>query len=698
MAVRRATPPTPRASRAPGVPPVLTLLLRLLALTAAGLVTWTTLADAAGRRPALPLLFAAWPPPPSAGLRAVLLLVAVAAVASVGALVARHPPPGVPAPASVGTLAAAAVLISAELRGHPADAVLGLATIALVLFDVLPRRPTAPPTAGLALGVGIALHPVALLFLPAVLPGRPARAPARARLARVRPALVALATAAAVHTAVRLADPARTARFHRRFADPAAITDPADLTALALLHRLGLHGGPPLFAGWLAVALAAALLALRRARALAADGQPLLAAGVLGCATAAVAPVAGPADLGWLLLAATGRLGRRPEDRALWPVIAATVALLPATLLDPGIEPVSGLLLRKAPVLVALAAAAVLPFRRRTDPYWRLHRAPGPPPTGRTGRRRYVPLLPARLRPVSRPNPVLELLFIQVGYGVYTYIRNAAPDRVAVATDHARRLYHLEQTLHLDLEPAVNGWALRAGEGLRDAAQEYYKVLHFAVPLAVLLWLYARHPGRYRTARTVLFAATGLALLGFWGYPLAPPRLVPEFGLREDPGGAPADAPLGALTALTNQYAAMPSLHIAWSAWAALVVVTTVRSPWLRALAALYPVTTFVVVLATANHWVLDAVGGVAVLSAGGLVAFLLTGRLLTDRAPAPSGPRPPAPADRPVLGALAHGAAGPPDLPDRPPERPPDLQPQHPPDRSSEHRPPDGRTERRRE
>ncbi|MFE2107859.1 phosphatase PAP2 family protein [Kitasatospora sp. NPDC059463] len=572
---------------------VVTAVCWVAALTACAVVTWT-----AGRRP-------------------VLVVAALGAVALAGALVARWPPPGVPVPAAVGPVGAAALLVGAALRGSPEDAVRGVWVIALVLLEVLPRR-----AGGLALGAAAALHPVALLFAP---------------LLRARAALTAAATAAALCFLLRL-----------RY----GFTGPGPL---------GPYGpSAPLFALRLVVAAAVAVLALRRARALAADGQPLLAVGVVGCATVAAAPVAGPADLGWLLLAATGRLGRRPEDRALWPVVAVTAALLPATLFDPGVEPVSSRLLRETPVLLALAAATALPFRRRTDPRWRLHRAPGPPPPRRTGPLGRLgpprlPLLPARLRPVSRPNPVLELLLIQVGYGVYTYIRNAAPDRVADATDHARRLYRLEQALHLDIEPALNGWALRAGDWVRDLAQEYYRVLHVTVPLAVLLWLYVRHPARYRTARTVLFAATGLALLGFWGYPLAPPRLVPGTGLHEEPGGAPGESPLGALTALTNQYAAMPSLHIGWAAWCALVVVGTARTPWVRAVAVLYPVATFLVVVATANHWVLDAVGGVAVLLAGCLVAFLLTGRLPTDRDPAaPPGPpaservtRPAAPAVR---------------------------------------------------
>ncbi|MER6395519.1 phosphatase PAP2 family protein [Kitasatospora sp. NPDC001603] len=615
-----ASRPAPGAPTRQAPAALLTTTCLVLALAAAAVVTWTSFGDEADDRPLLPLLLGSWP---ATATRVGLVLTAVAAVAVIGTLVARHPPPDLPAPAAVAPVAAATLLISAEQRGHPVDAVVGLAGTALVLLDVLPRGPNR--RAGFALGLAIAFHPVLALF--AVALPRRRGVPASA-------ALTALAVAALVQGTVLIADPDRAARFWRRFDAPAVTGDPSDQTALGVLLRLGLHG-PALLVGWLAVTVTAVLLAVRRSGGYARDGQPLLAVGVLGCATLVAAPVAGPGHLGWLLLAATGRLGRRPESRALWPAIAVTVALLPSTLLDPEIEPVSGLLLRKAPTLVALAAAAALPFLARDDPLWHLRRAPGPPLRRRPALP-WIPLLPAPLRPVSRPNPVLELLFVQVGYGVYSYIRNVAPERVATATGHARSVFRLEQLLHVDIEPVVNAWALRTGDWLLDAAQGYYKVLHFVVPLGVLVWLYVWHPDRYRTARTVLFAATGLALVGFWGYPLAPPRLVPGLNLREDPSGIPGEAPLGVLTSLSNQYAAMPSLHIAWSCWCALVVITTAGHRRLAPLAAVYPLLTFLVVVATANHWVLDAVGGVAVLLAGALTQYALTARLLTDPAPAP--------------------------------------------------------------
>lgn len=89
------------------------------------------------------------------------------------------------------------------------------------------------------------------------------------------------------------------------------------------------------------------------------------------------------------------------------------------------------------------------------------------------------------MRPVGRPNLLLELLLIQLCYGIYSYIRNAAPNRRASAVQNAEQLQHLEQLLHVDAEGAVNRLA-RGNAWLMDLMLDHYHVLHFAVPLAVL--------------------------------------------------------------------------------------------------------------------------------------------------------------------------------------------------------------------
>ena len=118
-----------------------------------------------------------------------------------------------------------------------------------------------------------------------------------------------------------------------------------------------------------------------------------------------------------------------------------------------------------------------------------------------------------------------------------------------------------------------------------------------------------------------------MSLLIFWLWPLAPPRLMPAsyhfIDTAKAIGGmGPADK--GSLVD-DNAYAAMPSLHIAWSMWCALVFAPAFRHWWARALVFLYPVATLFCIVVTANHYILDAAGGALVLGTGYLMGRTLT-------------------------------------------------------------------------
>ena len=215
-----------------------------------------------------------------------------------------------------------------------------------------------------------------------------------------------------------------------------------------------------------------------------------------------------------------------------------------------------------------------------------------------------------------------EGIFIAVGYLLYTVTRNAAPRRIAAARHHASAVYDVERWLHLDIELTLNQ-LLTAHRALAILASYYYATLHFVVTLAVLVWAYHAHPERYRAARTVLVLTTLTALALFWLYPLAPPRLA-DLGFVDTVdsvhlwGGAAWNSP--DVASVSNEFAAMPSLHFAWAVWSAGVVIWLAKSR-VRIVALCYPALTLMVVIATANHFVLDAVAGLAVL----LLAVVLT-------------------------------------------------------------------------
>jgi hypothetical protein len=179
----------------------------------------------------------------------------------------------------------------------------------------------------------------------------------------------------------------------------------------------------------------------------------------------------------------------------------------------------------------------------------------------------------------------------------------------------------VERHLRLDVESATNLW-LAAHARLAWAASWYYQLAHLTVTLVVLLVCYLMRPDVYRAARNALVAINALALIVFWTYPVAPPRLLPGEPFIDL--GQTTGAAVAAATSAPDPYAAMPSLHTAWAVWVAVVGCVLVRRWWARALIGIYPFVTVVVIVTTGNHYVLDAIAGAAV-AATAIVSARLT-------------------------------------------------------------------------
>jgi hypothetical protein len=235
-----------------------------------------------------------------------------------------------------------------------------------------------------------------------------------------------------------------------------------------------------------------------------------------------------------------------------------------------------------------------------------------------------VPVVTA-FRPDRGLVQVVGLLWI---YAIYDRVRTQVAGSASVAVAHAKQIVSTERVLGLNVERALQQAALHV-PWLAAACNIAYGTTHLVVPPAVLFVLYRRSPQRYRHWRNVLLVILGMALLCFWLYPLAPPRLVPSlshlvdtsataFSVDHTPvagwiGSASSSAGLSS-AGPTNAYAAMPSLHVAWAVWASLAIVPVLRRRRSRAAAVLFPAVIVLAVIVTANHWVLDAVGGVALV------------------------------------------------------------------------------------
>ena len=244
-----------------------------------------------------------------------------------------------------------------------------------------------------------------------------------------------------------------------------------------------------------------------------------------------------------------------------------------------------------------------------------------PPQHGFTG------ILPHRLLRWRRPVWWQELAIIAFGYWLYTMGRNAIPQQAEIALRHAHSVQHLQDTLHLNFEESVNHF-VAAHEWLAQIMDYYYASLHFVITIGVMVWLFRRRPHVYRGARTVLVSTTLLGLLGFYLYPLAPPRLLSGYHYIDTLAkfhtwGSLADP---SIASHSNQYAAMPSLHIGWALWCGIAIFCCAWRPWVRVLGLIYPFGTLAVIVGTANHFIIDAVGGVVVVTAGFGIQRLMSG------------------------------------------------------------------------
>lgn len=239
------------------------------------------------------------------------------------------------------------------------------------------------------------------------------------------------------------------------------------------------------------------------------------------------------------------------------------------------------------------------------------------------------PDLRSSTRPRARLRWWREVLYVTAFYSVYTLIRNhgVASGSGAQAFEHATQVIHAQRFLGIAHEQSIQdlfiGW-----KPFISFWNVFYGTAHFAVTVGALVYLFRRMPERYPLWRNTLAFTTALALLGFALYPLMPPRLLPEvYGFVDTLRvvGGLWSFESGAVAKVSNPYAAMPSLHMAWSGWCVFALLPAFSRPWARRVTAVYPLLTLFAVVVTANHYFLDAVGGAVVLAAGFVLARSFT-------------------------------------------------------------------------
>lgn len=201
-------------------------------------------------------------------------------------------------------------------------------------------------------------------------------------------------------------------------------------------------------------------------------------------------------------------------------------------------------------------------------------------------------------------------------YGVYELVRGLGGENWTAARLHTADLVAFERSLGIFWEQGVQDASVSV-PGLARILGVLYITLHFAVTIGFLAWVHRRRPEAFAIVRTTLVVATGLALAGYLAFPAAPPRLA-GLGFTDTVSkSAGVNLSSDLLGALYNPVAAVPSLHFGYALLVGAGVAVLARRRWVRIAGALYPAAMLYIIVATGNHFFVDAaLGGLVVVGA----------------------------------------------------------------------------------
>jgi membrane-associated phospholipid phosphatase len=246
--------------------------------------------------------------------------------------------------------------------------------------------------------------------------------------------------------------------------------------------------------------------------------------------------------------------------------------------------------------------------------------------------------------PKGWPDALNQLALFALADLCYETVRGVAEGNNALAFANARSVVDIEKGLGLFFEPDFQAWAM-GHRVLVDFANFMYVNSHFVVTSCLLVWIYLRHNRQFYFVRNMFMVAMALALVGYLSFPTAPPRFLPELGFVDTIAYYADVRHDSAFVALfINPYAAVPSMHVAFSLMLAVPAIRLVRRPFAKVLWAFYPALVAAVVIVTGNHWWFDAAVGALVALTAALVSRYVLSRLRpTEWAWGPAGAENPA-------------------------------------------------------
>jgi len=237
----------------------------------------------------------------------------------------------------------------------------------------------------------------------------------------------------------------------------------------------------------------------------------------------------------------------------------------------------------------------------------------------------------SRLTGRCRPNPVAfrvarEVLIVAVATLLYFVARGLVDGREVDAFANADWLIDLERRLGVFWEPALQAWTLEH-DWLVSLANAVYIWGHWPVIAGTLVWLLVAHREHVARYRNAMLVSGAIGLVCFVAVPMAPPRFLAEWGFVDTVTLQTNAYRVLQPPALTNQHAAMPSLHVGWNLLMGIALARHAASPVAKAFGLLMPLAMWVATVLTANHYLLDGLVGSAVALIGLGVAGLVRRR-----------------------------------------------------------------------
>ena len=207
-----------------------------------------------------------------------------------------------------------------------------------------------------------------------------------------------------------------------------------------------------------------------------------------------------------------------------------------------------------------------------------------------------------------------EFALISALYSIWRIARKLPLAQDEGAIERARTIVDIQNTLQFPTELSLQQFVLD-NDWLGWPTTIYYATLHVPALIAFLVWLFVRHRSQFPHWRNGLVFLTGTCLvIRFWR--VAPPRFLVDLGYEDlsEIFGPSIYGPVG--TGVSDQFAAMPSIHVGWAAVVSFGVVAASTSRW-RWLALLHVIITILVVSASGNHWWLDGIVAIGLLLIG---------------------------------------------------------------------------------